>query len=118
MAQPTTAVFFSGSDPAPPPGLQNTTPQSDGGQPVQKISSFMPLAIPGADGAAGAVKPDGTSITQDQDGTIHAVATSSSGTGTVTSASGGQYVCVHPTPDPSDGTGTQFILPAPVLAGD
>lgn len=119
MPPPTTAVIFTSSTPAAPPGLQNTVPQSDGAQPFQRESSYMPLAVAGPGGAAGAVKPDGTSITQDPDGTIHAVVTGGSGGGTGgggASASGGFEVVVVPS-GAKDGSNTQYTLPAPVLAG-
>lgn len=116
MAQPTTAVLFSGSDPAAPPGLQNTIPQSDGGQPAQLVSQYMPLAIPGDGGAAGSVKPDGISITQDLDGTIHSVATAGGGgTGGGVGAAGLVLTPVHPS-GARDGSNTQFTLPAPPVA--
>lgn len=116
MAQPTTAVLFSASDPVAPPGLQNTVPQSDGGQPAQLVSQYMPLAIPGDGGAAGTVKPDGTSITQDLDGTIHSVAIAGGGgTGGGVGAAGLVLTPVHPS-GARDGSNTQFTLPAPPVS--
>jgi hypothetical protein len=82
----------------------------------------MPLAVPatpGVAGQAGTVIPDGTSITQDPDGTIHAVVTGGTGGGGgggTVSASGGFEVDVVPS-GAKDGSNTQYTLPAPVLAG-
>jgi hypothetical protein len=75
---PTTAVLFSASTPPAPPGNQLALPQTDGGQPAQLVS-FVPQLATAA--AAGVVRPDGTTITMDADGTIHSVGGSSGGGG-------------------------------------
>ena len=117
MTLPTTEPFFNSASPAAPPGLQNTKPQTDNGYPVSALSFYMPLAIPpstGNGGLAGAVKPDGTSITQDPDGTIHAVG-GSGGSGSGSGQTGASFAPVVPA-GAKDGSNTQYTLPAPVLA--
>jgi hypothetical protein len=117
MAPPTTGVYFNTTTPASPPGNQNVTFQSDGAQPEQSITAFPQLAVAGASGKVGVVKPDGTSITLDADGTIHAVVTGGGGGGTGgASGSGGFLVVVVPA-GAKDGSNIQYTLPAPVLAG-
>lgn len=124
MPLPTEGIYFSQSFPAAPPGNQVCQPQTDGETPEQSVTFYPQQAVAPSTGNAGllgVVKPDGTSITMDPDGTIHApgVGGGTGGTGGTGggSASGGLYVCVEPTPDPTDGTRTQWILPAPLLAG-
>jgi hypothetical protein len=41
MSQPTTAIGFSPTTPAAPPGYVNATPQTDGGTPLQKVSEYV-----------------------------------------------------------------------------
>jgi hypothetical protein len=116
MSFPTTGVLFSGSTPVAPPGDQLCVPQSDGGQPAQLTSVYPRKATTAL---RGTVKPDNVTTQVDGTGTISVIAPGggTGGTGPGGSASGGQYVCVVPAPDPTDGTRTQWILPAPVLAG-
>jgi hypothetical protein len=116
MAFPTTADYLNSTVPAAPPGDQNVTFQSDGAQPEQSITAFPKQATTAL---RGTVKPDGTSITIDPDGTIHAVVTGGTGGGGgggTVSASGGFEVVVVPG-GAKDGSNTQYTLPAPVLAG-
>jgi hypothetical protein len=114
MSLPTTGVLFSGSTPAAAPGNQLCEPQTDGGTPAQIVSFVPRLAT--AD-KAGVVRPDGTTLAVDVNGVMSVIAAGTGPGGGGTSASGGLYVCVSPTQDPADGTRTQFILPAPQLAG-
>jgi hypothetical protein len=67
MSQPTTGIYFSASTPAPPPGSQNTIPQSDGLVPLQKVSQWMPAAT---DLLTGAVRPDNITILVDENGVL------------------------------------------------
>lgn len=71
MPLPTTGVYFSGSNPAAPPGDQVATPQTDGQTPQQSIT-FVPQRATTA--LRGTVKPDGVTILIDGDGTISAPA--------------------------------------------
>lgn len=116
MPLPTTGIYFSESFPAAPPGDQVCQPQSNGATPEQSVT-FVPQQATIA--LRGTVKPDGTSITIDPDGTIHSVVTGGTGGGGTggTSASGGAEVVVVPS-GAKDGSNTQYTLPAPVLAGN
>jgi hypothetical protein len=84
MARPTTGVFFNSTSPAPPTGQMNIVFQTDGAQPSQSITAYMPLAIPdvpGTAGTAGALKPDGITTFMDPDGTLHALGSGGPGGG-------------------------------------
>jgi hypothetical protein len=69
MPPPTTSIGLSPTIPAPPTGNQNVFPQSDGGQPLQKISFYPQKATTSL---LGVVVPDNTSITVDGTGKISA----------------------------------------------
>lgn len=120
MPPPTTAIYLNSTTPAAPPGNQNVTFQSDGGQPSQDITAYPQLAVAPAGGVAGLLgvsMPDGLTIGIKPDGTLYVIATAGGGGGGGgTSASGGAYVCVVPQ-GAKDGSNTQYTIPAPVLAG-
>ena len=71
MAIPTTSIYLNKTAPAPPSGDQNVVFQSDNGTPQQKITAYPQTATTSL---RGVVKPDGTSITVASDGTLSAVA--------------------------------------------
>lgn len=69
MSQPTPGVLLNSTNPAPPAGNQNTVPQSDGGTPLQRVTSYPQQAT---DSLLGVVKPDGNTILIAPDGTLSA----------------------------------------------
>src|SRR5882724_3814931 len=79
MPPPTTAIGFSATQPSAPPGLQNTVPQSDGAQPFQRESSYMP---PATDSLAGAVRPDNVGLQVDVNGVMSLIVPGSGTPGT------------------------------------
>lgn len=115
MSQPTTGVYFNQTTPAPPPGNQNITFQSDGAVPQQSITACPQIAT---DALVGVVKPDGVTLQVDETGEMSVINPGTSGGGgtggeTVTGAA---PVVVVPQ-GARDGSNTQFTIPAPVLAG-
>jgi len=70
MPAPTTSIRLSSTTPAAPSGNQNVVPQSDGGTPQAAIS-FYPQ--PATNSLLGVVRPDGSTITVDDEGVISAV---------------------------------------------
>jgi hypothetical protein len=114
VPDPTEGILFSSSFPPAAPGNQLCLPQSNGGTPAQYVT-FQPQAATA--NLLGVGRPDGVTLQVDANGVWSVVAGSGGiGSGGI-SASGGAMVCVVPQPDPTDGTRTQWILPAPVLAG-
>jgi hypothetical protein len=113
MPPPTTGVYFNTTAPAAPPGAQNNVFQTDGGQPSQDITSYT---RPATATLCGAVRPDGTTLEVDENGVMSVIAPGTDGGSGGTTATGLVLTPVHPS-GAKDGSNTQFVLPAPPVAG-
>jgi hypothetical protein len=115
MPPPTTAIYLNSTTPAAPPGNQNITFQSDGGQPSQSVTAFPQIAVTPSTGVAGLLgvgMPDGTTLQANAAGVWSVI---NPGTGGGTTATGLVLTPVHPS-GAKDGSNTQFTLPAPPVA--